>query len=493
MSCIHHTLVHTLAACALASCALAACINPDYHCATDLDCNVGTAGRCEIDQRCTAIDATCPTHRRYSEHSGPSSGACFDDHVAPADLCAAGQPPALAAGCVADVCTALPSCCATGWSEACVQQAQISCSDLVCDTRIAITAVKPGHSELWDLRWDGTAWSAVRDTRQTLLAWLAPPPGTTVPKLAGFMSGNLVTDDFMLPVATGNSYVDVTSVDFDRDGRPTAVLSYTDPAGSHLQVTKLDDLSARVIDTVAATRVSWGDVDHDAYPDGIAAQTTSARYSLLSNIEADDHSRAVDDRVVTSINGGTSTTNGIPAIRGFDWLDIDGDHALDVVAYGYSVDVHSGKGDAIGTTELIRLDCDPPASSGSCDTATQQAQSFGGAALPAAAGPALVLGSQPNRALYRAVIGGSPVGVTVSPYTFPIEVCGTACAPIVAVVVRDLDGDHALDVVAIDANLQIYTGLAKDNLTLRAATKLATTPAMPDFITVRTSVTGAAR
>jgi hypothetical protein len=59
--------------------------------------------------------------------------------------------------------------------------------------------------------------------------------------------------------------------------------------------------------------------------------------------------------------------------------------------------------------------------------------------------------------------------------------------------VRDLDGDHALDVVAIDSNLQVYTGLARDNLQLRAAFKIPTVPAAPDFFAVRTSVTGAAR
>ena len=473
---------------------LAACVDPDYHCTHDHDCDVGVAGRCELDHRCTAIDATCPTHRRYSDNSGPTSGQCFDDTIAPVDLCAAGQPPAPATGCAASVCGALPSCCTTGWSEACVQAAQIQCSDVVCDTRIAITANKPSHTELWDLQWDGTSWSANRDTRQTLLAWLAPRPGSDQPRLAGFMNGAFLTNDFTVPVMMEHSYVDATSVDFDRDGRPTAVLGFTDGAGTHLEILKLDDATSRVVDTAGATRLSWGDVDHDAYPDGIAEQGNSTRYSLLSNIEAPDHSRGIDDRVVSNVAGGTSVvTDPPPPVRSFDWLDIDADHQLDVVAYGYSVDVHAGKGDAIGTTLLVRLDCDPPAAANSCPATEQADQSFAGAALPMATGGALVLASQPKRALYRVTASGSPVVLKVEPYSFPVEACGADCPPILAVVTRDLDGDHALDVIAIDADLQIYTGLAKDDLTLHAAIKLATSPAMPGFITVRTSISGAVR
>ncbi|HEY0189733.1 MAG TPA: hypothetical protein VGC42_01340, partial [Kofleriaceae bacterium] len=215
---------------------------------------------------------------------------------------------------------------------------------------------------------------------------------------------------------------------------------------------------------------------------------------LLSNIEAADHSRAIDDRVVTSVTGGTSATSDAPpAIRGFDWLDADADHQLDVVAYGYSVDVHSGMGDPIGTTLLVRLDCDPPRVPGSCIATEQADQSFAGAALPSPLGNALVLALQPRRALYRVTAVGSPIMVTAAAYSFPIEACGTSCAPIVAVVTRDLDGDHALDVIAIDANLQVYVALATDGMTMHAAIKLATSPAAPGFVTVRTSTSGAPR
>jgi len=475
-------------------CVLGACVHPDYQCVSDRDCDVGTAGRCELDHRCTAIDLTCATHRRYSDHSGLPSGTCFDDHAAPLNLCAAGQPPAIPDGCAANVCQALPGCCSTGWSEACVQEAQILCSDVVCDTRIAITANKPGRAELWDLRWDGTTWTARLDARQTVLAWLAPAPGASEPRLAGFANSALTLDDISIPVAATHNYLEVTSVDFDRDGRPTAALGYNDTS-PHLEIAKLDDGSLREVTSAAATRLSWGDVDHDAFPDGIAEAGGSTRYHLLSNAEADDHSRQINDQVSANVSGGTSSlvTNNPPAVRSFDWIDLDGDHQLDVVAFGYSVDVHPSKGEPIGTTLLIRIDCDPPSSSGSCDTTVQADQAFAGAALPASAGPALVLATHPQRALYRTELRSMPASTQLSPYSFPTEACGATCPPIIAVVVRDLDGDHALDVIAIDGDLQVYTGLAADNLQLRAAIKIPTAPAAPGFTVVRTSVTGAPR
>jgi hypothetical protein len=482
--------VTRLAFCALA-CALASCVDPDYHCASNQDCDVGEAGRCEVDRRCTAVDPTCTTNRRYAEHSGAVSGTCFDDHIAPANLCAAGQPPAVAEGCTATVCQALDSCCHTGWSEACVQQAQILCDDLVCDTRIAITANKVGRTELWDLQWDGKAWSARQETRQTVLAWLAPAPGDVEPQLAAFTPGALTFGDTTIPVATTHNYLDVTSVDFDRDGRPTAALSFNDGRGPRLEITKLDDSSTREIATAAATRLSWGDVDHDAFPDGIAEAGATIRYNLLSNTEAEDHQRAIDDRVNTNVTGGTSSTP--PAVRGFDWIDFDGDGHLDVVVWGFSIDIHLAKPEAIGTNVLVRIDCDPPTNASGCDTTVQAAHAFAGASLPSPAGSTLVIATHPQRTLFRASLRGSPPNTALSQYNFPASACATAgtCPPIIAVVVRDLDGDHALDVIAIDADLQVFTGLAKENLMMRAAFKIPTITTA--FVAVRASVTGVPR
>ena len=83
----------TLAVALVAAAAASACVEDRYTCETDADCDLGEAGRCEVDQRCTAFDPSCPLHRRYADHSGSVSATCFNDHIAPANLCAAGQPP----------------------------------------------------------------------------------------------------------------------------------------------------------------------------------------------------------------------------------------------------------------------------------------------------------------------------------------------------------------------------------------------------------------
>jgi hypothetical protein len=500
--------VVTPAARALAACAaawlaagLGACVDPDYHCTTNHDCDVGEAGRCELDRRCTAYDPACPTHRRYSDHSGPASNTCFDDAITPVNLCAAGQPPARSEGCAAAVCKALPTCCDTGWSEACVQQAQLSCSDAVCDTRIAITASdSKGGIELWSLTWDGARWAMASDPRKGVLAWLAPAPGEKQPRLAGFSSPNmteLVFDGGSLSVPPGRSYLEVASVDFDRDGRPTAALGYTEANNQHIDVTKLDDGSARALGTFAS-RLTWGDLDHDAFPDGMAASanTASATYRLLSNAEAPDRSRQIGAVIETSMAGGATT--GSPAVRGFDWIDANRDHLLDVIAYGSELNIHLGQRAGLTDTPQIRVDCDPPAPSSTCSgtTGTQPAQSFAGAAVPEAAGAALVIATFPANpvmqppSLHRAELAGTPLALTqLSAYTFPS--CGAApCPPILAVVARDLDGDHQLDVIAIDSELQVYTALG-GQLQLTRAIKLPT--ALAPIFEVRTSVTGAPR
>lgn len=505
------TLARAVAGCAAAcAVALGACIDPDYHCTTDRDCDVGEAGRCEIDQRCTAYDPVCASHRRYSDHSGPASNTCFDDAVAPANLCAAGQPPALREGCAATVCKALPSCCDTGWSEACVQQAQLSCSDVVCDTRIAITASdRMGDTELWDLTWDGARWSMTPGSHVGVLAWLAPAPGENQPRLASFTTSttmpplmdSLVFDGGSFSIPTG-TYLEATSVDFDRDGRPTAVLGYTDMSSNpRLAIVKLDDGSSRSISAFAA-RLSWGDLDHDAFPDGMAASTspTSGNYRLLSNAEAADHSRTIGAVVETSM--GSNPTTGSPAVRGFGWVDVNRDHKLDVIAYGSEVNLHVGQSVGLPDTPQIRIDCDPPAASSACNGSggtmnTQVNQSFAGAAVPGAAGTALVIATFPANpatqppSLHRAEIATSPLALgPPSAYAFP-ACAASPCPPILAVVARDLDGDHQLDVIAIDSELQVYTALGGQLQLTRAIKLPVTLPA--SVFEVRTSVTGVPR
>jgi hypothetical protein len=496
-----------LAAC-LGLCA--GCLDPDYHCTTSNDCDVGEAGRCEIDQRCTTYDPTCDSsHRRYSDHSGPASNTCFDDAVTPLNLCAAGQPPAHSGSCAAKVCKALTSCCSTGWSEACVQQAQLLCSDVVCDTRIAITATdKMGDTELMNLTWDGVHWTMQSPTppRKSVLAWLAPAPGQIQPRLAGFATTGsaLVYDGGSVPLLSDHSYLEATSVDFDRDGRPTAVLGYTDTNGNpHLEVVKLDDGSTRSINTLAA-RLSWGALDHDAFPDGLATSTSpgNGTYRLLTNAETTDrtHIRTIGPPVDSSMAG--NVTPGSPAVRGFDWIDANRDGVLDAIAYGSGVNVHTAQGLGVSDAPLIRVDCNQPALVQTCNGSgtpptpdTQSLQSFAGAAVPEAAGAALVIAEFPTSAmgapsLYRVEFTGSSLAFPPMPYTFPSACSTPTCPQILAVVVRDLDGDHKLDIIAIDSNLQVYTAFGSQPK-LNPVIQLPMT--IPSVFEVRTSVTGAPR
>ena len=328
----------------LGSC-LGACLDPDYHCTTDRDCDVGEAGRCEVDRRCTAYDPSCPTlHRRYSDHSGPASNTCFDDAVTPVNLCAAGQPPARPAGCAAAVCKALPGCCDTGWSEACVQDAQLLCSDLVCDTRIAITASdKAGNTELWNLTWNGASWMMQPDSRKSVLAWLAPAPGETAPRLAGFSASAFVFDGGSVPIAAGRSYLEV-DLGRLRSRRPS-------DRGARLHRRQRQSRTSRSPSSTTARRddrhvraqLSWGDLDHDAFPDGMATATNpaSATYRLLSNTEAPDQKRQIGAVVDSSMAGGTTT--GSPAVRGFDLDRRQPRSHARRVAFGSELNVHLGQ------------------------------------------------------------------------------------------------------------------------------------------------------
>ena len=121
------------------------------------------------------------------------------------------------------------------------------------------------------------------------------------------------------------------------------------------------------------------------------------------------------------------------------------------------------------------------------------AGSFAGAAVPEAAGAAVVIAEFPIAptvpTLHRVEITGSALDLAqAATYTFPP--CTGPCPPIIAVVARDLDGDHQLDIIAIDSELQVYTALGSQ-LQLTRAIKLPVT--LPTVFEVRTSVTGAPR
>jgi hypothetical protein len=480
---------------------VAGCVHDSYLCSSDADCNIGTAPRCEVDQRCTAIDESCATKRRYSDDAGNLAGACYTGTVIISDVCAAGQPPAVADGCAATVCDALSACCTTGWSEACVQQAQRACG-IACDTRIAITATSASTTELWELRYD-TAWHAKRhDELREVIAYLAPAPGGTKPRLVGITPSPkslLVDGTNAIPLEDGHAYLDVTPVDFDRDLRDTAVLSWQDngaPPATSLEVLKLDSRTSREVQSQGAVRLAWGDYDHDSYPDAAAGQfnrpASAQRYFFLASIFDDDHASVVDDSTNAAFGNGV---NGVPALRSFDWIDVNGDGVLDLVAWGNSVRVHLG-GERVENAPSFNFDCDPPtapmaAMCPNMDMPAADVVSLAGAAVTVDKGAALVIGTDQKRELFRLTNVG--IGM-VQREQLVVPQCATQpCSPILAVVARDLDGDGVLDLIAIDADLQVFAVMSKTDPTLTTLVQVMQLGSTTGFTAVRTSVSGAQR
>jgi hypothetical protein len=222
----------------------------------------------------------------------------------------------------------------------------------------------------------------------------------------------------------------------------------------------------------------------------------SGTYRLLTNAEAPDRTRTIGAAVDSAMAAGVTT--GSPAVRGFDWIDANRDHLLDAIADGSGINIHLGQRLGLSDAPQIRVDCNPPALVMTCNgsgttTDTQNQQSFAGAAVPEAAGAAVVIAEFPIAptlpTLHRVEVTGSALDLTqAAMYTFPP--CTGPCPPIVAVVARDLDGDHQLDIIAIDSELQVYTALGSQ-LQLTRAIKLPVT--LPTVFEVRTSVTGAPR
>lgn len=482
----------------------AACYEDRYRCTTDEQCDLGQGGRCENDGYCTAYDVTCPTERRYTEHSELLTGVCFDGRVAPANPCAGGQTAADPSdACAASVCEALPMCCSVAWTDACAQVAQERC-DVRCDTRIALTATRNANSERWALAWDGTAWSARLEDGVALHAWIAPAPGATEPRYATAAPGLLTVGDVTVDVPVDRVYQAITSADVDRDLRDTVVATYQlvgPPIVHGFDIIKLDDGATRATTAFRASQLlSWGDLDRDAFPDGVVRSGT--QYYYLDNVAGEDYLRRFTDLVVSNVSGGT--TPSAQSLRSFDWLDLDRDTTLDLVVFGTSVRIHARR-DAIADVPQFDLDCDPPDPARGCMGRPEpdfEAVSFAGAALPARDAPAILIATFPHRRLYVATHAFDMI--TVRRLAFPDDNCMctynmmtgnwdcAACVPIQALVTRDLDGDHRLDIIAIDSRLRIYHALAANNYEFdRDPVSTLPTLINLNWLNVWTSVTGA--
>jgi hypothetical protein len=497
----------------LAVAALAGCIDDHYACKQDSDCNLGEAGRCEADHLCTQYDTACPLARSYSDHSGALAGKCFVEPSTLVDPCAAGQPPITADSSYGGVCAKLPTCCTTGWIEACVQLAQLEYKPS-CDTRLALTAWKgngevPMSQMLYDLRYDGSTWQAMStSSRATFLDWIAPSPSDVsgTPREASTDAGaaNLVVDGAQ-PIAlpTGRTFDTLSSVDLERSGRDTAMLSsnnITEPVSDHVAHVLLDlDTGAErsIVSGQSAPLETWGDFDGDAFPDAVAETNTGPSYHFVANIDdPSDHSRQLDDNVGAMPGGGNQ-----PAIGAFEWTDINGDGQIDLVEIGSQIMIHLSPpgGGALPYMQSSMMDCEPPVEGANCvNPQAAKMVGFVGTAVVRDGKVGLVVGADDETsppgsrqlALYT-IADASTMTPTVGTLYDPAS-CPGDCDVFRAVVARDLDHDGLLDVIAIDNALTIYTFLAKNTggYGLPAIQKLqGVTPTLYTY--VRASASGA--
>ncbi len=459
-----------------------------YRCDSDLDCNTGAAGRCEVSKRCTVYDPSCDTERRYTAHSEELSDLCFDDRVVPLNACASGQPPALPTECFADVCDALPTCCQTGWTDACVLEAQLRCPDLQCQTHLALTASKGGVTELWDVQWGPIGWTAASPPmRQQLLVWVPPAPGTVTPRLASLYGGGtgVVVGEQLFEV-TARPYQDLAAVDFDRDGRATLTLSSGDATHPFtVEVIKLDDDTRREVATPATQRMVWADYDHDAFPDLFAF--AGGGYYLIRNYGPEGAPRSLAAISTSSVpNGAANNTPMTAAVHGIELGDLDRDHLLDLVVSGNTIRAHmTGNQVAplINDQSPVSIDCDPPAAPGVC---TVTSTALTSTMVPSLAGTELFVGLFPDRVLYRGGVSASPPGATLGLIAIPQPCPG--CPGFIGMFARDLDGDHRIDVIAIDTDLGFVTLLARDNYAPMYSRPIATM--LTGVTSVKLSVTG---
>ncbi|HEY0253542.1 MAG TPA: VCBS repeat-containing protein [Kofleriaceae bacterium] len=478
---------------------LVACVHDSYRCHTDSECNAGEAGRCEADGRCTQFDSACALTQRSYVHADTDSGTCFAGQRTPLDYCAPGQAPAEAVGCGAQVCATLPSCCTTAWTEACVVEAQ-RCTEVTCDTRLAITASR-GSAELavYDARWDGAQWQATaRPEFVNYATYLAPAPGSAEPRFAGFRSTSELAIDGEASVELDPSreYHDIASVDFDRDLRDTVVLDWADMVlrQQELTIVKLGMAKQPIdIDTGVSTRMTWGVTQDengfvDGYPDVVAANANS--YKVLAN--SLDANR---ERTLTTATNSSYDTNNTAGANGathtFSWFDLDGDGNLDLVGFGNEIQVQTGVFDG---TPVVDIDCNPPMINPTC---APESVAFNGAVLP---GPSPTIIAAPfnspaqSRQLWSITVNPDH---TISASQLPVPAPQPACptCEYEAVIVRDFDGDHQPDILAIDSALTFDMALSSKDPTLHTFVEMhPIPPPMPSlYNSVRVTATGAPR
>lgn len=482
---------------AICALALAGCIQDHYECKVDRDCTI-LGGRCEADHTCTGYDESCELSQRRYTHAAGHHDECFTGLVTPVNYCAADQPPAPDEGCAHEVCKDLPSCCTATWGDACVMAAQLApACNVSCDLRIAIVAQHNAlEPELWDLRFTKPDVRATRRLdRQTLMGWLAPRPGEREPRLAAMAAPDQLvlestTDTRVIALDAESIYHDVVSIDLDRDLRDTIALDSSNSRRLGIEVLKVDTGEMRDLDLNASAKMAFGAAPNEAgvvdiYPDVVVNQGSDYRVDE-SIPAADQRFRSMNQIAFSTFADNTPGSAG--PVKSFAWADIDGDGKLDIVGFGSSLQVFTNPFVAVPT---YSVDCDPPSATPTC---AADSASYTGAVWPTAAGTHLLvapfdLGAQ-TRKLFEIDLGGTSeferTEITLPP---PQPAC-VNCS-IQAVIVRDLDGDHVLDILLIDSQLSVLYALSTTDPTLHTwVEKHPMMPTNPPYTNMRISISG---
>ncbi len=490
---------------------LGACVEENYRCEVDEDCNLGADGVCEIDKRCTIRSVTCDTGREYGPLQGAISGTCYDERRDPSNPCAEGQPPARGDNaCTAAVCDAMPACCRSSWSEACVKQAQIRCTtppdEVVCDTRVAITAVRGTASEVWTLTFTpGAGWSdPVSHQPAASLSWFAPARDTTEPRLGVFSAGSstppintTLTIDGMVHTLEARSYFQAQSIDFSRNAHDVLVLA-SQGGGTFYELFDLDTKERRAFEKQLAVRTVVGEINRDMYPD-IASCANNGAYTATLNEEPATGTKYRQLGVSSgdTINGQETDTIAQQS-RSIEFADLDNNRALDMIVAGKHVRMHMPASDdepLNASVHTINLDCLPPfAPIGSnCNGNEQAAVSWVATARPGIDRTTLIAApwadgpTGPERRIYELEMSRSGI---VSQSFVSMGPCGATCNQRwVAIATRDLDGDHIMDVIAVDENINIYTSSSRNDTGLGLTQQVG--QPLESISNVRISITGA--
>ena len=478
----------TRATSVLVALAVIGCVEENYRCENDADCNLGADGVCEVEKRCTIRSVNCTTGREYGPLQGALSGTCYDERRDPLNPCAEGQPPARGENtCTAAVCDALPACCRSGWSEACVKQAQLRCTtppdEVVCDTRIAITALRGGMvaPEVWTATLvPPGSWTAPVSYQAASLSWFAPARDTTAPRLGIFSEGMVAPPVNATLTIAGNThdlaarvYYLGQSVDFARNAHDVLVLG-SQGGGSFYELFDLDTLERTEYMKPFTQRTVVGEVNRDMYPDIASLNNNGAYLTTLNEATGDDTSRQLGTTGGDQI-AGQDTTSIDESGRSIEFADLDNNRALDMIVSGKQMRAHMPPNDneaLNASVHTINIDCLPPLSPAtSCVPAQQATASWVATAKPGIDRTTLIAApwtnltnGVPERSIFEIEVTAG--GITTRP-PLQIGACLTSCDKRwVAIATRDLDGDHVMDILAVDEILNVYTSSSRAGGTL---------------------------